>query len=125
MGMTPKQAVNLVNAYWEYEPDGKVDRWEFKSPGDCENYALLVLKNLAGGQREAVRWLLSGRAHIWYVKTLAGRGHAVLEYRGRFVDNRVKEWRDSLDEMRLQDTPRRRYNKLQLVAKLGLRSLLW
>lgn len=120
---TPKQAANLVNAYWEYKPDGKIDRWAFKSPGDCENYALLVLKLIAGGQREAVRMLLRGRAAIWYVRTMSGDGHAVLEYNGRFIDNRLREWVGSLDDMRLADKPRKRYSKIQLVAKLGFGAL--
>jgi hypothetical protein len=117
--MTPDKAVQLVNTFWQYEPDGRIDRWAFRSPGDCENYSLLVLKNIAGSEREARKWLLRGKAHIWYVKTLSGAGHAVLEYEGRFVDNRIKKWCDSLDHMKLLDRPRKRYSKVQLVAKLA------
>jgi predicted transglutaminase-like cysteine proteinase len=117
--MTPGEAVKYVNSFFVYKSDGTVDRWQFKSPGDCENYSLLVLKEIAGGQRTATNWLLTGKAYMWYAKTNSGAGHAILEYRGRFVDNRYKRWMTSLDDMDLQTSGRKRYSKLQIAAKLG------
>lgn len=123
--MTPEDAASAVNKFWVYEPDGPIDHWSFKSPGDCENYALLVLSRIVGGDRAAKRALLRGDTHIWYVKTWAGNGHAVLEYNGRFIDNRFRRWKDSLDDMKLLDSPRRRYSRLSLIVKLGVGGLFW
>jgi predicted transglutaminase-like cysteine proteinase len=121
--MSPEKAVEHVNSFWEYKPDGKIDRWTFKSPGDCENYSLLVLKHIAGGERAAKKWLLSGKAKMWFVQTNNGEPHAVLEYKGKFVDNRFKKWVDSLDDLALKKKGRKRYSKIQLLAKLGFGAL--
>jgi hypothetical protein len=117
--MTPDGAVQQVNSFWEYKPDAGVDKWTFESPGDCENYSLLVLKEIAGSQSKAAQWLLTGKAHMWYCKTQDGDPHVVLEYQGRFVDNRFRKWMPSLDAMKLEPRPRKRYSKPQLLAKLG------
>ena len=116
--MTPEAAVEHVNRTWIYSPDGRFDRWQFRSPGDCENWALLVLSAILGGNGKARRALLTGKAYIWYCHTLSGAGHAVLEYKSRFADNRTQRWCDSLDDMHLQ-AKRRRYSKLELLVKLG------
>jgi predicted transglutaminase-like cysteine proteinase len=117
--MSPEAAVKQVNSFFKYESDGSVDRWAFKSPGDCENYALLVLKEIAGSQRKAALWLLTGKAYILNVRTADGQPHAVLEYEGRFVDNRFKKWVASLDDLKLAAKPRKRYSKPQVLAELG------
>jgi len=121
--MTPEQAVKKVNETWEYVSDGSVDRWSFSTPGDCENYSLRVLMFIKGDDGAAKRSLLRGEAHMWYVKTAGGNGHAILEWEGKFVDNRQRQWKDSLDEMDIRETPRRRYTKTELVLKLGVGSL--
>jgi len=121
--MTPEQAVKKVNETWKYVSDGSVDRWSFSTPGDCENYSLRVLMFIKGDDGAAKRSLLRGEAHMWYVKTANGSGHAILEWEGKFVDNRQRQWKDSLDEMDIRETPRRRYSKTELVLKLGVGSL--
>lgn len=118
MTMTPDEAIERVNSDWVYRPDGIIDKWNFNTPGDCEGYALRVLMFIYGSKGRARRALLTGKAHIWYCHTLSGAGHAVLEYQGRFADNRVKTWVGSLDDMHLQQK-RRRYSKLELLVKLG------
>ena len=119
MTMTPEQAVEHVNRTWIYSPDGRFDRWQFRSPGDCENYSCLVLSAILGGNGKARRALLMGRAHIVYCHTLSGDGHAVLEFKGRFVDNRYQRWMTSLDDMKLAPK-RRRYSRIELLIKLGV-----
>ena len=116
--MTPQRAVDKVNEDWVYQPDRSVDRWSFSTPGDCENYSLRVLSKIGGSNKEAYYMLMNQEAYIWYVKTLSGNGHAVLEYQGRFVDNRYQEWKDSLDDMRLLDSPRKRYSRFQISIKM-------
>lgn len=104
MTITPKmkKAVDEVNSYFVYKSDGLFDKWTFKSPGDCENYSLLVLKEMFGSQSAAKNALWNEDAYIWYVTTNTGAGHAILEFNGMFVDNRIKEWKKSLDEMSIR-----------------------
>jgi len=120
--MTPQEAVDRVNSDWVYEPDGNLDRWGFTTPGDCENYGCRVLMFMLGGKGKAKRALLTGKAYMIYCHTLSGAGHAVLEWQGRYVDNRLKMWVDDFADLRLREK-RRRYTKVELVAKLGVGSL--
>ena len=117
--MTPDEAVNHVNFDWVYDPDGRIDRWGFTTPGDCENYGCRVLMFILGSEGRARRALLTGRAHMIYCHTLSGEGHAVLEWQGRYVDNRLKTWVDDWADLRLREK-RRRYTRLELLAKLGV-----
>ena len=119
MTMTPAEAVARVNSDWVYKPDGIIDKWNFDTPGDCEGYALRVLMFMFGSRGKARRALLMGRAHIVYCRTLSGDGHAVLEFKGRFVDNRYQRWMTSLDDMKLAPK-RRRYSRIELLIKLGV-----
>jgi predicted transglutaminase-like cysteine proteinase len=118
MSMTMREAVDRVNEDWVYQTDGAIDRWGWTTPGDCENYSLRVLMFIKGGRGAATRALASGDAHIWFVHTKTGAGHAVLEYRGRFVDNRRKEWVDDLEDLNLAPGGRR-YTRIELLNKLG------
>lgn len=117
--MTPEKAAELVNSYWVYKPDGKIDRWSFTSPGDCENYALLILAAITGSNANARMALLTGKAYIVYSHTFSGGNHAVLEYNGMFIDNRMKRWMPEWDMMLLQEK-RRRFTKIELLLKLGI-----
>jgi hypothetical protein len=93
------KAAELVNETWEYQKDGLIDRWSFKSPGDCENYALLILKAMFGSERAAKDALWEKQASIWYAVTNNGIGHAVLEYNGFYICNRTKHWVESPDDL--------------------------
>jgi len=98
--MTPQEAARHVNETWEYRKDGWLDQWSFSTPGDCENYSLLILKAIYGSKDAAKAALRKGDAHIWYAKTDRGDGHAVLEYQGAYIDNRTRHWVDDPDDLR-------------------------
>jgi len=88
----------MLKKNWIYETDdanyGNVDVWRFVKPneygkyvGDCEDYSFTWLALEKGSVAKAVWALMTGEAKIWYVYTHTGEGHAVMEYRGQFVDN--------------------------------------
>lgn len=112
-------AVKEVNSYFIYKSDGLFDRWSFKSPGDCENYSLLVLKEYYGSQSKAKSALWQREANIWYVTTNSGAGHAILELNEMYVDNRIKSWKSSLDEMNIKKA-HYRYSPLIMFPKMWL-----
>lgn len=117
--MTPSEAVEEVNRLWEYKSDGKIDDWSFTTRGDCEDYALSVLKRIYGGETKAKRALLRREAYLWYVTTDRGGKHAVLEYKGRYVCNRTKKWTANRDNMRVKEW-HWRFPRILLIGKLGL-----
>ena len=100
--MNKNMAARQLNEYWVYKSDGFVDGWKFRSPGDCEDYSLLILKHYYGSEGKAKDALKQGEAHIWYVITDSGDGHAILELDGEFIDNRFKKWMNSMDDMKLR-----------------------
>ena len=60
--------------------------------GDCEDYSLTLLFNLK--DRKWEKFLLSlliRESKICHCK-VRGRGHAVLRYKGRYIDNIQKKW---------------------------------
>ena len=60
--------------------------------GDCEDYSLTLLFNLK--DRKWEKFLLSlliRESKICHCK-VRGRGHAVLKYKGRYIDNIQKKW---------------------------------
>jgi predicted transglutaminase-like cysteine proteinase len=121
MTMTPREAVKAVNEIWVYSSDGPLDHWNFRSPGDCENYALLVLKNIYGSKEAATRALIFRKSYIWFVKSETGEGHAVLEHEGKFVDNNYRHWLDSQEQMSYYF--KYRYSSLAIAGKLGFGAL--
>lgn len=114
-----RQAVKAVNATFEYKSDGWIDRWSFKTPGDCENYALLVLKEYFGSEKEARAALWDRRAFIWYVTTDNGNGHAILELNGWFVCNRTKRWHSNIETMGIKKS-HYRYPRFVMALKMGV-----
>ncbi len=121
--MNADEAVKEVNRLWEYKSDGMIDDWNFTVHGDCEDYALSVLKRIFGGKTEAKRALLNREAFIWYTTTNKGDKHAVLEYQGRFVCNRIKRWQTDKDKM-LIDKWHFRFPRAFLIIKLGLSEII-
>lgn len=117
--MTPEEAVKEVNQLWEYKSDGRIDDWTFTTKGDCEDYALSVLRRIYGSSSRAKRALLRRDAFIWYVTADNGRKHAVLEYEGRYVCNRTKKWHTNRDNMRVKEW-HWKFPRALLVGKLGL-----
>ncbi len=117
--MTPEQAVEDVNRLWEYKSDGNLDDWDFTTKGDCEDYALSVLKRIYGSSSKAKRALLRRDAYIWYVTTDRDDKHAVLEYDGRYVCNRTKQWHETRKGMRVKEW-HFRFPRAFLILKLGL-----
>ena len=84
-------AVSVVNKNFTYKSDSKtIDQWKINNAnvpfeGDCEDYCLGILFLIYGGWWNVTKSLMSGDANIWYV-TVNGEGHAVLEYKGQFVE---------------------------------------
>lgn len=132
--MTPEAALTHAKARFRYTAEPG-DRWQLADldaaevRGDCEDYALYLLALIAGSNRRAVWWLLTGRAAIWLVRTRSG-GHAVLEYDKEFSDNRFPAWKNSLDGMALLPSERtwlrrltkgrRRFSRFEIVVKLAM-----
>lgn len=91
--------VEELNRAFQYRLDGNLDHWTILKPdsngivrGDCEDYALTVLFLLCN--KSMFRFwiaLIFGNAKIHYGK-VNGRGHAILEYQGRYIDNITRKW---------------------------------
>ena len=60
--------------------------------GDCEDYSLTLLFNLKDRKWEKfLLSLLTRESKICHCK-IRGNGHAVLRYKGRYIDNIQKKW---------------------------------
>jgi len=88
------EALKELNNGFIYTPD-KGDRWRImKKPpykGDCEDYALTVLYNLKG--RNILRMFLSLIKRQSKIRSckVNGNRHAVLKYKGKYIDNGTKK----------------------------------
>ena len=89
-----------LNKKFKYRKDrdqyGQRDAWYVMTHepyhGDCEDYSLTLLFNLK--DRKWEKFLLSlliRESKICHCK-VRGRGHAVLRYKGRYIDNIQKKW---------------------------------
>ena len=89
-----------LNKKFKYRKDrdqfGQRDAWYIMKHepyhGDCEDYSLTLLFNLK--DRKWDKFLLSlliRESKICHCK-VRGRGHAVLKYKGRYIDNIQKKW---------------------------------
>ena len=90
------------NQHYEYKLDTRGrDRWHVlkRDPdgvfrGDCEDYSLSILYYVVcrGSWLRFWLYLTFFRAQLCGCYTKNGRGHAVLRYRGQYIDNWTKEW---------------------------------
>ena len=90
------------NDHYEYKYDAKGrDRWHvlIRDPdgmfrGDCEDYSLSVLYHVISGGSWLKFWfyLITFQAQLCGCHTENGNGHAVLRYRGQYIDNWTKKW---------------------------------
>ena len=89
-----------LNNEFKYVKDsdqyGKRDAWyilkEAPYNGDCEDYSLTLLYNLTG--RSIIKMfisLLTRESKLCFCK-VRGIGHAVLKWRGKYIDNIQKRW---------------------------------
>ena len=89
-----------LNKSFKYVKDsdqfGSRDAWYIMKQkpyhGDCEDYSLTLLYNLK--DRSVTKLLLSlfiRESKICFCK-VDGVGHAVLKYKGRYIDNIQKKW---------------------------------
>lgn len=117
------EALRRVAGTFKYKADKWFDRWGFKNPGDCEDFCLLVLREIYGTKGKAVRALLAGEAHIWFVKTQSGEGHGVLEFQGRYCEVIYRKWAKDLDALHMKAKPRWRFPKALLAMKLAMGAL--
>lgn len=61
--------------------------------GDCEDFALTLLWELANQSMWRFWWLqITFQAVMWQVTTASGNGHAVLWYRGAWADCTQPNW---------------------------------
>lgn len=116
-----EDAAAYMRKQFRYESDGPLDDWEIGlTVGDCEDFSLTILYLIFGRSRKrAVLALLNGDARMIYTKTPRGAGHAVLEYRGHFIDNRFPTW---TKQWRYQ--VRRPYSRLLIGLKLATGKVL-
>ena len=93
--------VERLNDDFKYVRDsdqyGKRDAWyimkEAPWDGDCEDYALTLLYRLSGYSHTKM-WisLLTRKSKLCFC-TVRGTGHAVLKYKGEYVDNIQKSFK--------------------------------
>lgn len=96
--------LNSLNDHYEYKYDAKGrDRWRVIKQdsdgmllGDCEDYALSVLYYVIskGSWLRFWLYLFTFQAQLCGCYTKNGGGHAVLWYRGQYIDNWTKAWVD-------------------------------
>lgn len=93
--MTP---INDLVTGFEYRLDGVIDTWRILTPdasgryvGDCDDFALTALYLSTGSLWKFWFELIFGRAKIHYVWADGG-GHAVLRYKGQYIDNWSMAW---------------------------------
>lgn len=83
-----RRALRALRRRFSYRRDGRFDLWRFLAPrgpveGDCEDFALTLARDLAGGAWWRFWWhQVTFRSVIWYVITDRGEGHAALWHRG-------------------------------------------
>ena len=130
--MDKHQAVERVNNLFEYEYDttqyNASDYWRVldvnaeKDEGDCEDYALTIAWLLADRSRFKFLWmLLTYQFKICYV-TVNGGGHAILNYKGLYVDNWKRKWCTletyKTDYAKYDWTYKYSFNPLVVIVKL-------
>ena len=91
--------LNDLVTRFEYRSDGKVDTWRILKPngngtyiGDCDDFALTALYLTTGSLWRFWAALIFGSAKVYYVVTSTGGGHAVMRYKGRYIDNWSRDW---------------------------------
>jgi len=89
---------HLVEQF-EYKSDGKLDTWRIMTPdedgkyrGDCDDFAVTALYISTGSLIKFWYELIFGSAKVHMVTTASGGGHAVLEYKGVYIDNWTLAW---------------------------------
>lgn len=94
-----REAYDAVKSRFQYSKDGSLDKWrimkEEKGPlkGDCEDFSLTILWHLSDKSMTKFWWnVTTGKGVIWYVRTEAGVGHAILHWNGMWADNKTKDW---------------------------------
>ena len=92
--------LNELNKKFKYRKDrdqyGQRDAWYVMKHepyhGDCEDYSLTLLFNLKDRKWEKFLFsLLVRESKICHCK-VSGVGHAVLKYKGQYIDNIQKKW---------------------------------
>ncbi|QGH74699.1 hypothetical protein DSS3PM1_00022 [Bacteriophage DSS3_PM1] len=100
--------INSLFQRFTYTRDVKhpIDNWKYPKKGfdrvfgDCEDFSLQLLYDLAGQSNWRFWWyLISFQAVIWHVTSYNGNGHAVLWFRGKWADNMERTWYTT-DKMR-------------------------
>lgn len=115
-----REVAKRMRIEFKYKSDGKIDRWSIgKMIGDCEDFALTTLYLLLGSKAAVRKALLSGEAAIIRTEARPGIGHAVLFYKGFYIDNIYRGWSRSF-MYKKHDT----YSKSMLLLKLTFGSVV-
>lgn len=123
-----KDAILYVNERFEYmpdDPDSWFEKWRmgFESGrlrGDCEDYALTLLRVINGGsQRKAIKDLMTKTAKLWVYEGKEGDRHIELEYDGAHACNITKHWHKGNKLERVYGYKRvKRLGRLHILNKL-------
>ena len=84
--------------HFEYKADDSRNIWRILKKdnlkGDCEDYALTALYIETGSMIKFWKELIIGSAKIQYCKSPSGGGHAILRYKGMYIDNWQRKYVD-------------------------------
>jgi hypothetical protein len=73
--------------------------WKDANKGNCQDYAWTTLKKNEGGTLNALKAILKGDASIRRARSPVNKWwwprHAVLHYKGQWIDSTVRTWRAS------------------------------
>ena len=90
-----------LNRRFKYRAGSILSPWRDirkTATGDCQDYAWTVLVIEAGSPVKALLAMLTLQAVIWRAQSPVNGvipRHAVLWYRGKWIDSTNREWRDS------------------------------
>lgn len=86
---------------------------------DCDDFSWSLLCHLEGGELQALKALLSGKATLWRVRSPVNKTiarHVALQWNGSWIDSTNRDWRDD-------PAPHVPVRKLRLITLLPL--LIW
>ena len=86
-----KLTVEEYRRAFVYENDG-IDSWQITTKGDCDDFAISVAWIVSG--HSLIRlWLNILFFRVRFYRVMANAPHAVLYYRGQYIDNIKPNWR--------------------------------
>ena len=96
--MTPSEHARDLKGRFTWESDGKLDSWHcmaLSGPvrGDCDDFAVTLLRQIAGSWVKFWLWLITFKAVFWFVRDPQGQLHVTLWLRGYgYMDNQRQDF---------------------------------